>query len=62
MLGRIREIQRSIVLYRQEGDGKYASRLNAELARKIARAVSAYAEEHHSDVIVFRVSGDAGER
>ena len=25
-----------------------ASRLNAELARKIAGAVSAYAEEHHS--------------
>ena len=35
------------------GKKEDASRLNAELARKIAGAVSAYAEEHHSDVIVF---------
>ena len=31
----------------------YAKRLNTELGRKIAGAVTGYAEENHADVIVF---------
>ena len=31
----------------------YAKRLNTELGRKIAGAVTGYAEENHVDVIVF---------
>ena len=53
MLGRIRRFQREHSSVQAGGRWEYASRLNAELARKIAGAVSAYAEEHHSDVIVF---------
>ncbi len=53
VLGRIRRFQREHSSVQAGGRWEYASRLNAELARKIAEAVSAYAEEHHSDVIVF---------
>ena len=53
VLGRIRRFQREHSSVQAGGRWEYASRLNAELARKIAGAVSAYAEEHHSDVIVF---------
>ncbi len=54
VLGRISRFQR-----KQHGSVQvksrwaYAKRLNTELGRKIAGAVTGYAEENHADVIVF---------
>ena len=53
ILGRIRRSQREHGSVQTCGRWAYARRLNTELARKIAGAVTAYAEENHADVIVF---------
>ena len=53
ILGRIRRFQREHGSAQAKGRWAYARRLNTELARKIAGAVAAYAEENHADVIVF---------
>ena len=53
ILGRIRRSQREHGSAQACGRWAYARRLNTELARKIAGAVTAYAEENHADVIVF---------
>ena len=53
VLGQIRRFQREHGSAQSGGRWAYARRLNTELARKIARAVTVCAEENHADVIVF---------
>lgn len=53
VLGRIRRFQREHGSVQAKSRWAYAKRLNTELGRKIAGAVTGYAEENHADVIVF---------
>ena len=53
VLGRIRRFQRKHGSVQVKSRWAYAKRLNTELGRKIAGAVTGYAEENHADVIVF---------
>ena len=53
VLGRIRRFQREHGSVQAKSRWAYAKRLNIELGRKIAGAVTGYAEENHADVIVF---------
>ena len=53
VLGRIRRFQRKHGSVQAKSRWAYAKRLNIELGRKIAGAVTGYAEENHADVIVF---------
>ena len=64
-LGRIRRFQREHGSRQVQSRWAYAKRLNTELARRIAAAVTAYALENRADVIVFeylemsgRISGN----
>ena len=64
-LGRIRRFQREHGSRQVQSRWTYAKRLNTELARRIAAAVTAYALENRADVIVFeylemsgRISGN----
>lgn len=52
-LGRIRRFQREHGSAQAGGRWAYTRRLNIELSRKIAEAVTKYAWENHADVIVF---------
>lgn len=52
-LGRIRRSQREHGSAQAGGRWAYSRRLNIELSRKIAEAVTKYAWENHADVIVF---------
>ena len=65
VLGRIRRFQREHGSRQVQSRWAYAKRLNTELARRIAAAVTAYAVENRADVIVFeylemsgRISGN----
>ena len=65
VLGRIRRFQREHGSRQVQSRWAYAKRLNTELARRIAAAVTAYALENRADVIVFeylemsgRISGN----
>ena len=53
VLGRISRFQREHGSAPVKNRWAYAKRLNTELGRKIAGAVTGYAEENHADVIVF---------
>ena len=53
VLGRISRFQRKHGSVQVKSRWAYAKRLNTELGRKIAGAVTGYAEENHVDVIVF---------
>ena len=53
VLGRIRRFQREHESVQTKSKWAYAKRLNIELGRKIAGAVTKYAKEKHADVIVF---------
>ncbi|WP_373102177.1 IS200/IS605 family accessory protein TnpB-related protein [Blautia obeum] len=53
VLGRISRSQRKHGSVQVKSRWAYAKRLNTELGRKIAGAVTGYAEENHADVIVF---------
>ena len=53
VLGRISRFQRKHGSVQVKSRWAYAKRLNTELGRKIAGAVTGYAEENHADVIVF---------
>ena len=53
VLGRISRFQREHGSAQVKSRWAYAKRLNTELGRKIAGAVTGYAEENHVDVIVF---------
>ena len=53
VLGRISRFQREHGPVQVKSRWAYAKRLNTELGRKIAGAVTGYAEENHADVIVF---------
>ena len=53
VLGRIRRFQREHGSAQAKSRWAYAKRLNIELGRKIAGAVTKYAKEKHADVIVF---------
>ena len=53
VLGRISRFQRKHGSVQVKRRWAYAKRLNTELGRKIAGAVTGYAEENHADVIVF---------
>ena len=53
VLGRISRFQRKHGSAQVKSRWAYAKRLNTELGRKIAGAVTGYAEENHADVIVF---------
>ena len=53
VLGRISRFQRKHGSVQAKSRWAYAKRLNTELGRKIAGAVTGYAEENHADVIVF---------
>ena len=53
VLGRISRFQREHGSEQVKSRWAYAKRLNTELGRKIAGAVTGYAEENHVDVIVF---------
>ena len=52
-LGRIRKFQRKHGCAQIQGRWAYTKRLNIELGKKIAGAVTVYAKENHADVIVF---------
>ena len=52
-LGRIRRFQKKHGSAQTGGRWAYTRRLNIELSRKIARAVTKYAWENHVDVIIF---------
>ena len=52
-LGRIRRFQREHGSVQAGGSWAYTRRLNIELSRKIAGAVTKYAWENHADMIVF---------
>ena len=53
VLGRTSRFQRKHGSVQVKSRWAYAKRLNTELGRKIAGAVTGYAEENHADVIVF---------
>jgi len=53
VLGRISRFQRKHGSVQVKSRWAYAKCLNTELGRKIAGAVTGYAEENHADVIVF---------
>ena len=53
VLGRISRFQRKHGSVQVKSRWAYAKRLNTELGRKIAGAVTGYAEENRADVIVF---------
>ena len=53
VLGRISRFQRKHGSAQVKSRWAYAKRFNTELGRKIAGAVTGYAEENHVDVIVF---------
>ena len=53
VLGRISRFQRKHGSVQVKSRWAYAKRLNTELGRTIAGAVTGYAEENHADVIVF---------
>ena len=53
VLGRIRRFQREHGSAQAKSRWAYAKRLNIELGRKIAGAVTKYAKENHADIIVF---------
>ena len=53
VLGRISRFQRGHGSAQVKNRWAYAKRLNTELGRKIAGAVTGYAEENHADVIVL---------
>ena len=53
VLGRIRRFQREHESVQTKSRWAYAKRLNIELGRKIAGAVTKYAKENHTDIIVF---------
>ena len=53
VLGRISRFQREHGSVQVKSRWAYAKRLNTELGRKVAGAVTGYAEENHADVIVF---------
>ena len=53
VLGRIRRFQREHESVQTKSRWAYAKRLNIELGRKIAGAVTKYAKENHADIIVF---------
>ena len=53
VLGRIRRFQREHGSAQAKSRWAYAKRLNTELGRKIAGAVTKYAKENHADIIVF---------
>ena len=53
VLGRIRRFQREHGSTQTKSRWAYAKRLNTELGRKIAGAVTKYAKENHADIIVF---------
>ena len=53
VLGRIRRFQREHGSRQVQNRWAYAKRLNMELARRIAAAITACAAEHGADVIVF---------
>ena len=69
VLGRIRRFQRQHGSGQTQSRWAYAKRLNMELARKTAAAITAYAAENHADVIVFeylemqgKISGNKKQR
>ena len=53
VLGRIRRFQREHGSAQAKSRWTYTKRLNIELGRKIAGAVTKYAKENHADIIVF---------
>ena len=53
VLGRISRFQKKHGSRQAKGRWAYAKRLNMELSRKVAAAVTIYAMESHADVIVF---------
>ena len=53
VLGRIRRFQREHGSAQAKSRWAYAKRLNIELGRKIAGAVTKYAKKNHADIIVF---------
>ena len=53
VLGQIRRFQREHGSVQVKSRWAYAKRLNTELGRKIAGAVTKYAKENHADIIVF---------
>ena len=53
VLGRIRRFQREHGSAQTKSRWAYAKRLNTELGRKVAGAVTKYAKENHADIIVF---------
>ena len=69
VLGRIRRFQRQHGSGQTQSRWAYAKRLNMELVRKTAAAITAYAAENHADVIVFeylemqgKISGNKKQR
>ena len=69
VLSRIRRFQRQHGSGQTQSRWAYAKRLNMELARKTAAAITAYAAENHADVIVFeylemqgKISGNKKQR
>ena len=53
VLGRIRKFQKHHGSKQVQGRWAYAKRLNTELSRKTASAITDYAREYHADVLVF---------
>ena len=53
VLGRIRKFQKCHGSKQVQGRWAYAKRLNTELSRKTAAAITDYARECHADVLVF---------
>ena len=53
VLGRIKRFQREHGSAQAKSRWGYVKRLNIELSRKIAGAVTKYAKENHADIIVF---------
>lgn len=69
VLGRIRRFQRKHGSRQAQSHWAYAKRLNMELSRKTAAAITAYAVENQADVIVFeylemqgKISGNKKQR
>lgn len=53
VLGRISRFQREHGSGQVQSRWNYARRLNMELSRKVASAITTYAQNNHADVIVF---------
>ena len=53
VLGRISRFQREHGFGQVQSRWNYARRLNMELSRKVASAITTYAQNNHADVIVF---------